>query len=167
MHGDARWTTPQRPPSLRRQSPRNPSLPAGAAVLLLAAVVLATLIALALASAARGDTSHLRARVGESFYLPVMLLSNERISGLDARVTVTPPGILRPLYASGPRRCLSALGARGVALVCEPARRIAGPPLSLVYGAVAAGVATVTLSECRVGEAMVPCPLPIVVEVRR
>lgn len=118
---------------------------------------------------ARGEPVTLSARVGEAFYLPLAFERDDRqpLSGLDARVTVTPTGILRPLYASGPRRCLSALGARGVALVCEPARRISGPPLSLVYGAVAAGVATVTLSECRVGEAIVPCPAPAEIEVRR
>lgn len=110
----------------------------------------------------------LTARVGAAFYLPLAIPRDDRqpLAGLDAAVTVTPPGILRAEYASGPRRCLSALGTRGVAVVCEPARRIVGPPVQLVYTAVAPGVATITLTDCRVGEAAVVCPMPVAVEVR-
>lgn len=131
--------------------------------------ILAFAALLGLGVLARGaDAITLTARAGEAFYLPVALPCDDRqpLAALDAAVTVTPAGILRPEYASGPRRCLATLGPRRVAVVCAPARRITGPPVQLVYTAVAAGTATVTLTECRVGEAHVACPPPVEVEVR-
>lgn len=167
MHGDARATAPQRPPSLRRQPPRILSLPAGVAAPLCAAIVMWTM--LAPASAARGQTAHLRARVGEAFYLPIAVARDQsaRVLSMQAAVSVEPAGILRAEYASGPRRCCAKLGVRGVAMMCDGTRSIRGPLVQMVYAAIAAGVATVTLSDCRVGEAMVPCPAPVEIEVRR
>lgn len=132
-------------------------------------VIALAVLTLALVSAAYGETSRLRARVGEAFYLPVAVERDQsaRVLSMQAAVSVEPAGILRAEYASGPRRCCAKLGSRGVAMMCDGTRSIRGPLVQLVYTAIAAGVATVTLSECRVGEAMAPCPPPADIEVRR